>query len=172
MAPEERNPIEEELSAYLDGQLSAEDRAALERRLADDPAMRRTLRELETTVQFVQGLPLEPSPAGLREDTLGMLERDMLFAPVGRETAAITEHPRRAGRWLATAAVVAMASTAGFFTIRQMRTNEDGSPTAGPAIAMREAPDSPFDEAPDTRPRDKAEARVQERAGFEDAVSP
>ena len=170
MAPDERNAIEEQLSAYLDGQLSEEDRAALERQLVENPAMRRTMRELESTVQLVQGLPIEPSPAGLREDTLGMLERDMLFAPVGREHAAITERPRLAGRWLATAAVVAMASTAGFFTIRQMRTNEGGPPPAGTAIVMRDAPDSPLDEAPDARPRAREELKDQTRAVFDERM--
>ena len=48
---------DELLSAYLDGELSADERAAVEARLAADPAARQLLHELRSVSQAVQGLP-------------------------------------------------------------------------------------------------------------------
>ena len=52
---------DERLSAYLDDELSAEERAAIEARLADDPAAKRLLHELQSVSQAVQALPQKPS---------------------------------------------------------------------------------------------------------------
>lgn len=45
------------LSAYLEGDLSTRERSKLESQLADDPAMRETLRELENVVGLLRDLP-------------------------------------------------------------------------------------------------------------------
>lgn len=50
---------DELLSAYLDGELSAEDHAAVEARLAADPAAQHLLHELRSVSQSVQALPQE-----------------------------------------------------------------------------------------------------------------
>ena len=50
---------DERLSAYLDDELSAEERAAIEARLAADPAAKRLLHELQSVSQAVQALPQE-----------------------------------------------------------------------------------------------------------------
>ena len=52
----------ETLSAYLDGQLNAADRARLEAQLANDPALRLELETLQQTVNLVHELPSVPIP--------------------------------------------------------------------------------------------------------------
>lgn len=52
-------PDDELLSAYLDDELSPEDRAAVEARLASDPEAQQLLHQLRSVSQSVQRLPLE-----------------------------------------------------------------------------------------------------------------
>ncbi|MEQ8790604.1 MAG: hypothetical protein RIC55_30180 [Pirellulaceae bacterium] len=49
--------IEEQLVAYLDDELDADAAAAVERRLADDPAYQQKLRELQKTWDLLDNLP-------------------------------------------------------------------------------------------------------------------
>jgi hypothetical protein len=65
-----------QLSDYVDGNLSARQVAALERRLEDDPILRRALEEMQETVHLLRGLPVLDPPrsyalsaemAGLRQ---------------------------------------------------------------------------------------------------------
>ena len=58
----ERQRRDELLSAYLDGQLSAGERARLEARLATDPSLRAELDALRRTVALVRDLPSLPLP--------------------------------------------------------------------------------------------------------------
>jgi len=58
----EREQRDELLSAYLDGQLSAGERARLEAQLAADPALRAELEALRHTVALVRELPPVPIP--------------------------------------------------------------------------------------------------------------
>jgi hypothetical protein len=58
----EREQRDELLSAYLDGQLSAGERARLETRLAADLALRAELEALRHTVALVRDLPPAPIP--------------------------------------------------------------------------------------------------------------
>jgi hypothetical protein len=57
-----RERRDELLSAYLDGQLSARERARLEDQLATDPALEAELRALRHTVALVRDLPSVPVP--------------------------------------------------------------------------------------------------------------
>jgi anti-sigma factor RsiW len=58
----EREQRDELLSAYLDGQLSAGERARLETQLGADPALRAELESLRHTVALVRDLPPVPIP--------------------------------------------------------------------------------------------------------------
>ncbi len=58
----EQEQRDELLSAYLDGQLAAEERARLEAQLATDPALRTELEALRRTVALVRNLPRVPAP--------------------------------------------------------------------------------------------------------------
>ncbi len=53
---------DELLSAYLDGMLSAEERAALEARLEAEPALRQRLEAMRQTVALLRQLPPVPAP--------------------------------------------------------------------------------------------------------------
>jgi len=57
-----RERQDELLSAYLDGELSAGERARLEAQLANDPALQAELDALRQTVALVHDLPQIPSP--------------------------------------------------------------------------------------------------------------
>lgn len=59
---DEREQRDELLSAYLDGQLSAGERARLETQLGADPALRAELEALRHTVALVRDLPPVPIP--------------------------------------------------------------------------------------------------------------
>src|SRR3954470_11579890 len=61
---------DELLSAYLDGELSASERAAVEARLATDPAAQQLLHELRSVSQSVQALPTESLGRDLSEEIL------------------------------------------------------------------------------------------------------
>jgi len=58
----ERERRDELLSAYLDGELSAGERARLEAQLVADPALQAELDALRQTVALMRALPLVPSP--------------------------------------------------------------------------------------------------------------
>lgn len=58
----ERERRDELLSAYLDGQLGARERARLEAQLATEPALRAELEALRRTVALVRELPTVPIP--------------------------------------------------------------------------------------------------------------
>lgn len=90
---------DELLSAYLDDQLDAEDRARLEAQLAADPALRSELEMLRRTVALVRDLPPQPIPRNfiLPQATVSRLR-----------PAPVTRRPR----WLApflTAATTAVS---------------------------------------------------------------
>jgi hypothetical protein len=59
---DKKHPWDELLSAYLDGQLSAGERARLEARLATDPELQAELDALRQTVALVRDLPPVPLP--------------------------------------------------------------------------------------------------------------
>jgi hypothetical protein len=61
---------DELLSAYLDGELSADERAAVETRLATDAAAQQLLHELRSVSQSVQALPIESVGRDLSEEIL------------------------------------------------------------------------------------------------------
>ena len=128
MPIDDRDKLEAQMSAYLDGELAGAERADLERRLALDPQARAMLESLRCTIQLVQGLPRRPAPDSLLDDLTARIEREHLLgeAPQRREIA----RPRRT-LWplLASAAVVVFAVGAGFWVMRDLVPERGGSPT-------------------------------------------
>src|SRR6185436_8839543 len=88
---------DELLSAYLDGELSADERAAVEARLATDPAAQQLLHELRSVSQSVQALPTETLGRDLSQE---IIRRAGEAAPArGRaatKTATTSNSPRSA----------------------------------------------------------------------------
>lgn len=108
--------FDELLSAYLDGELSARERSRIERRLAEDPAARRSLEELRRTVDLVRALPRHGAPAALLEDLRVQLERaDLLDADRDEFDRGGVVRRGRGLRWLAVAASLAIVSSAGWW---------------------------------------------------------
>ena len=69
-SPLQHDIDDELLSAYLDEELAADDRALMEARLAADPAARQLLDELRHVAQAVRGLPQETLRHDLRDSIL------------------------------------------------------------------------------------------------------
>src|SRR3954468_6878486 len=67
---------DELISAYLDDELSVEDRAAVERRLAADPAAQRLLHELRLVSQSVQAMPQQNMGRDLSETIVALIEQE------------------------------------------------------------------------------------------------
>lgn len=74
-------PQYELLSAYLDGELAAPERAKVERLLASDPAARQLLDDLRALSNTLQSLPSERLKENLSEAVLQKAEREMLTGP-------------------------------------------------------------------------------------------
>lgn len=116
MAEIDGNFDDELLSAYLDGELTAAERARVEDRLAVDPAARQLLDELRSVSQAMQGLPHAKLVDDLRESVLRRAERAMLLAndktPANRPGDSAFGLPlgrsRRAWFWAATALAAAL----------------------------------------------------------------
>jgi hypothetical protein len=82
---------DELLSAYLDDELSPEDRAAVEARLAADPSAQQLLHQLRAMCEAVQALPQEVVGHDMRESILHKAEQSrQSAAAVGLQAA--TEH--------------------------------------------------------------------------------
>ena len=77
------DPLHDEmLSAYLDGELSAEEQAEVERRLAEEPESRQLLEELRAMSGAIQAMPRHKLGEEFRDQVLRRAERAMLTEPV------------------------------------------------------------------------------------------
>ena len=68
--------LDEQLVAYLDGELSREELRALEKRLGAEPALRDRLRDLQNGWEMLDDLPLAASSGSLLETTILMAAVD------------------------------------------------------------------------------------------------
>lgn len=82
----------ERLSAYLDGALSAREKARLEARLRLEPGLRRSLRELQSTVELVRSLPevRPPRSFALTPDVVAARARPRTYPYLQLGTALAT----------------------------------------------------------------------------------
>src|SRR3972149_4941961 len=91
MMPDERahEPFDDELlSAYLDDELTPEERARVEGRLAVDPAARQIVEQLRGGGRSVQELPQESVGVDLRDAILERAQRTV------KPISAVTDSPR------------------------------------------------------------------------------
>jgi len=77
---------DEFLSAYVDGELTSEELAQVEQRLADDPRARQLVEELQTLSQEVQRLPTQGIGDDLRATIMQRAERAMLLGSGPQQT--------------------------------------------------------------------------------------
>lgn len=104
-------PLDEELVAYLDGELDAENGRRIETLLATDPKLRRRLQSLERTWDLLDELDTSPVGEPFTHTTLEMV------ALAGREDVERekSEAPRRRRRWRMTFIVCFFAAAAAGF---------------------------------------------------------
>ena len=124
-APRGEGGIAERLSAHHDGELTADESAAVERHLADHPADRAVLRDYRRLSDLLGGLPADAPPASLADGL-----RDRVAAE--RRTVARRRTARRAAA--AAAAVLALSVVAGVFLLA------DRDPGEALALARQEPP--------------------------------
>ena len=77
--PDPKETVEAQLCAYLEGDLSPADRAAIEQHLAVHPQHRQLLADLARTRQWLQDLPREPAPPDVGEAFQQQVERSLLL---------------------------------------------------------------------------------------------
>jgi anti-sigma factor RsiW len=109
--PAAADKLHEQLVAYLDGELDAEERAEIERRLSEEPRSRELLTELQRSWDMLDILPQAETPESFTRSTVEMVA----------VTAAEDESQRRAKRkvtrwlgWLAVAALAVVAALIGY----------------------------------------------------------
>jgi hypothetical protein len=81
-APDHLDPkeaTEAKLCAYLEGELSPEERLDIEAHLKSNPQHRQLLIDLAETRQWMRQIPHEPAPADLAESVAAQLERSILL---------------------------------------------------------------------------------------------
>jgi len=117
--PQQREKLEEQISAYLDGELSEKEAAELERLLADSGEARQVLGEFERTVSLVRGLPRQQPPDDLYEAVTSQLERAALLEPTdaGAPARSALDRWGRLRRFASVAAVLVAAVGIGYLTI-------------------------------------------------------
>ncbi len=102
--------VQEQLSSYLDGELSAEERAAVEEHLAGCAACREELELLRATLDALHDLPVLPAPGGFADAVLGRIPEG--GGEQAAEPGAGVVPLRRRGPGVLVWAPVAMAAAA------------------------------------------------------------
>jgi hypothetical protein len=77
MSPSDSELIDEELSAYLDGELTPVQSATLEKRLVDDEGLRKRLAELRQANELLDELPETPHNQSFTQSTIAMVVEDV-----------------------------------------------------------------------------------------------
>lgn len=110
--------LHELLVAYLDGELDAQQTTDLERRLADDPSLRRRLHELQKTWDVLDCLPQTVTADAFTKSTIELVAREAT-----REIRRTRRHRQTMwARWASFVAVALVGSWTGFQTIRAYQT--------------------------------------------------
>lgn len=125
----ERDEQLEQLTAYLDGEVTDAERADVERLIARDPHARQLLEALRQTATLVGSLPQSAAPTGLETAIVARLEREALLG--GNES-----RPRRwtMGNWSALAASIGLVIAAGWWIVPRIDQMRGGA--AGGNVAV------------------------------------
>ena len=104
--------VQEQLSAYVDGELPPGEAQALQRHLEQCVACRELADELTSVARVLSSLPRHAAPAELSEEIRSRLERQLLLAPMGESAEIAARADRRLSRerpamWPRVAAVAA-----------------------------------------------------------------
>ena len=117
---DQRQTLENQLVAYLDGELDEEARRLIDRRLAVEPELRDALGRLERTWDMLDGL----ERSGI-EDTFTQSTLEMVSQAAAEDVRQeLAEAPRRRRRqWLVVSTSMAAAAAAGFLITAMLRPN-------------------------------------------------
>ena len=119
----------DELSAYLDDELTPNERADVERRLAESPALRAELDEVRGARDAMRGLPAREAPAGFWDNVItGVRDTDIEAGDTQVEAAPVVDLDGRrrrlqrigvfAGAAAAAAAIIAVVLIPGRTSVR------------------------------------------------------
>ncbi|MGB9625478.1 MAG: anti-sigma factor family protein [Phycisphaerae bacterium] len=129
MKPDRSDYLEQQLSAYLDGEVTDAERAEVEAYLVASEDARRVFEELRRNAELLRSLPRAKAPDGLPELVTAELERRELLGEEPAGESGSRPAARGPGRWLASAAVIVLAASAGLLTFTHLR---QGSPRPAP----------------------------------------
>ena len=126
MDANQRDQIGELLSAYLDGELSADQRAQAERLITEDSEARALLVVLRQTADGVRQLPRAIAPADVLTEIRDRIERAELLGPPD-QPVTLSRHQKRPLRSiLATAAALVITVGGGLWAIRTLSRHDSG----------------------------------------------
>lgn len=109
-----RDLVQEELVAYLDGELDSTSVMVVERKLADDEAYRERLRELQQAWDMLDHLPRSHVEQSFTHDTLKLVT---LNAEGDAQKSKSLAARFRQMAWATGAVVAASAAVAGYFLV-------------------------------------------------------
>lgn len=113
----EADRIQEELVAYLDGELDAAESDRVERRLAEDPAYRQILKQLQRAWDLLDELPRAPVTESFTQTTVEMVAMTAEAETIGAE--------QKLGRgrafWMAAIALSVLAAGLVGYTVMWQR---------------------------------------------------
>jgi anti-sigma factor RsiW len=116
------DPIDEELVAYLDDELSSSDRARVERRLAEEEVYRERLRSLQAAWDALDLLPKTVASHGLTATVVSTVvaqEQQMATQAMQRIDA------QRNRRWLGLTLASSIAAVIGFVVVYRSETSDN-----------------------------------------------
>jgi anti-sigma factor RsiW len=122
MSDEELDPVDEELVAYLDGEIDPTGRVRVERRLAEDAAFRDRLRRMQQTWEALDLLPRTNAGDAFTSSTMTLVVAEQEIAA----TQALEQlKVQRGQRWWWAAAGTAAAAVLGFALVYRTLTADD-----------------------------------------------
>ncbi len=165
--------IQENLSAYLDGELPPVEAAALRRHLDGCAACRQMAEELRSVSALLKNAPRQPAPTDLADEVQRRLERDMLLTPVAEEPEIIARIDRRLAReqrpwWPRVAALAACVALVAAIAALWPTNHEKPTavPTSGPStdLAMTLPADQRANSWKQTSPADATKTEAEKVA--------
>ncbi|MCA9640061.1 MAG: hypothetical protein KC492_05175, partial [Myxococcales bacterium] len=121
-SPNTHDADREQLVAYLDGELSAEQAHAVEQRLRSDARFQEEMQSLDRAWNALDSLPQEKAGADFAKTTIAMATTEAKREAASRTAAMPIERRRRRYGLLALATVAALL---GFFVLRLVTTAEN-----------------------------------------------
>jgi len=129
MNPADLESVDEQLTAYLDGELSAEEASRIENRLVDDEGLRVRLAELRKAYDLLDELPETPHNQRFTRSTLELVIKD-LSVTQSHVVNSIVKPTNKADWWalprvLILVGLFVVTGIASGFGLRWLKTNQE-----------------------------------------------